>query len=228
MALFPRLNLPWDLSPEQAKALQEAWRERVVSLPLPAPPRLLAGLDVSYPQPDVACAVAVVLTYPDLELVEVATAQRAVTFPYRPGLLAFREGPPLLEALARLRTRPDVLFFDGHGIAHPRGMGLATHLGLILDWPSLGCAKSPLIAPPVPPGRERGHYAPIYLQARLIGAAVRTQTDVRPVYVSIGHRIELETAVQLVLTSAPRYRLPEPLRLAHRYATACARTVRLA
>jgi len=219
VALFPRLNLPWDLSPEQARALQAAWRDRVLSLPLPAPPRLLAGLDVSYPQPDVARAAAVVLTYPDLELIEVATAQRGVTFPYRPGLLAFREGPVLLEVLARLHTRPDVLFFDGHGIAHPRGLGLAAHLGLMLDWPSLGCAKAPLIPPAVPPDRERGHYAPISLQARLIGAAVRTQTDVRPVYVSIGHRIDLETAVQLVLTSAPRYRLPEPLRLAHHYAT---------
>jgi deoxyribonuclease V len=141
-----------------------------------------------------------------------------VSFPYVPGLLAFREGPIVLAALERLAERPDVLIFDAQGLAHPRRMGLATHLGILLDVPSVGCAKSRLCGKETEPGEEKGSWTPLLDRGEVIGAVVRTRSRVRPVYVSVGHRVDLETAVSLVLSCATKYRLPEPTRWAHRVA----------
>jgi deoxyribonuclease V len=141
-----------------------------------------------------------------------------ISFPYVPGLLAFREGPVVLAALARLKDRPDVLIFDAHGLAHPRRMGLASHLGILLDTPAVGCAKSRLVGLHEEPDESKGGWTPLVHEEEVIGAVVRTRDRVRPVYVSIGHRVDLETAISLTLGCTSRYRLPEPIRWAHRVA----------
>jgi deoxyribonuclease V len=142
----------------------------------------------------------------------------AVSFPYVPGLLAFREGPVVLAALAKLQDQPDVLIFDAHGLAHPRRMGLASHLGVLLDRPTVGCAKSRLVGVHEEPDESRGSWTPLTDADEWIGAVVRTRDHVRPVYVSIGHRVDLKTAISLTLGCTSRYRLPEPIRWAHRVA----------
>lgn len=177
--------------------------------------RRVAGVDVSI-RGDTGHAAVVILSFPELRPLEAATAERPVTFPYIPGLLAFREGPVVIEAMGRLTRPPDLVIFDAQGLAHPRRMGLATHLGVVLDLPSIGCAKSRLCGEhaEVPP--ERGAWVPLYDGEEVIGAVVRTRSNVQPVYVSVGHRIDLEGAVRWVLRCCTRYRLPEPTRWAHR------------
>jgi deoxyribonuclease V len=142
----------------------------------------------------------------------------SVSFPYVPGLLVFREGPVVMKALRRLTERPDVLIFDAHGLAHPRRMGLATHLGILLDTPSVGCAKSRLCGTYTEPGPTRGCWTRLWDDEEVIGAVVRTRDGVKPVFVSIGHRVSLGSAIELVLECAPRLRLPETTRWAHRLA----------
>jgi len=208
---------PWDLSPAEAKALQRTLRQRVRVEPFHQPVRWVAGVDVSI-RGEVGRAAVVILSFPELEPLEAATAERPVSFPYIPGLLAFREGPVVLDAMERLQQRPDLLIFDAQGLAHPRRMGLATHLGVLLDLPSIGCAKSRLCGEHQEPPRERGGWVPLFDGEEVIGAVVRTRTDVHPVYVSVGHRIDLEGAVKWVLRCCTRYRLPEPTRWAHRVA----------
>ncbi|MGQ9466544.1 MAG: deoxyribonuclease V [Anaerolineae bacterium] len=217
MALLPRWTHPWDVSPAEARVLQDRLRAQVVVAPLASPPRFVAGVDVSI-QDEVARAAVVLLSFPDLSPVEASTAQAPVSFPYIPGLLAFREGPVVLAALERLRGQPDVLIFDAQGLAHPRRMGLATHLGILLDRPSIGCAKSRLWGEHDEPPSQRGGWVPLWDGGEVIGAVLRTQTGVQPVYVSVGHRVDLETAIDLVLACTPTYRLPEPIRWAHRVA----------
>ncbi len=217
MALTPRFTHPWNISPTEARALQERLRNQVQIAPLPNPPEVVGGVDVSI-QDEIARAAVVLLSFPDLTPIEAVTAQAPVEFPYIPGLLAFREGPAVLAALERLKGQPDVLMFDAQGLAHPRRMGLATHLGVLLDIPSVGCAKSRLWGEHDDPPPARGSWVPLWDGEEVIGAVLRTQDGVQPVYVSVGHRIDLETAIELVLACAPSFRLPEPLRWAHRVA----------
>jgi deoxyribonuclease V len=165
-----------------------------------------------------AKAAVVVLDYPDLTPVDQSTAEQPVQFPYIPGLLAFREGPVVLEALEKLVTEPDLLIFDAQGLAHPRRMGLATHIGLIIDRSSIGCAKSRLCGTHHEPGPERGAYTHLRDGNEIIGAVVRSRSQVQPVYVSVGHKIDLETAINYVLNCCRGYRLPETTRWAHRVA----------
>ncbi|MDD1654561.1 MAG: endonuclease V [Methanomicrobiales archaeon] len=186
------------------------------------PPRFIAGADAAYSTDgSLVFGAVAVLHCPDLSPFEVQCAERKVEFPYIPGMFAFREGPALLDAWRRLRTRPDLVIFHGHGIAHPEGCGLASHLGVLLDVPAIGVAGKPLGIASVNPGPLRGDMAPVSVGGRLVGCAVRTREGAREVYVSLGHRISLETAVRIVLATATRYRLPEPLRAAHRHAVAC-------
>jgi deoxyribonuclease V len=180
-------------------------------------PDIVAGVDVSVRDGQARSAI-VLLSFPELKPFEAATAERPATFPYIPGLLAFREGPVVLEALERLTQRPDVLIFDAQGLAHPRRMGLATHLGVLLDLPSVGCAKSRLCGEYTEPDARKGSWTQLRDGDQVIGAVVRTRDNVEPLFVSIGHRVDLETAVALVLDCAPRYRLPETTRWAHRVA----------
>jgi deoxyribonuclease V len=161
----------------------------------------------------------VVLTFPDLELVEHAIARQPTDFPYVPGLLSFREIPTVLEALAQLATSPDLILCDGQGIAHPRRFGIACHLGWWLDRPTIGVAKSRLIGEHEEPGPEKGSWTPLRHRDEVIGAVLRTRTNVKPVFVSPGHRVSLETAIHYTLACTPRYRLPETTRHADRLAS---------
>jgi len=207
---------PFDLTPAEAIRLQERLRAQIHLSGDIHDVSFVAGADASYTKgSDVIHAVVVVLRYPDLTVVERVSVSVVTGFPYIPGLLAFREGPALIEAFRRVRSEPDVLFFDGHGIAHPRGLGIASHVGLLLDRPSIGVAKSLLTGSVAKPGFMRGSMTPILRDGETIGMAVRTKEWAKPVYVSVGHRISLEAAVDLVLATARGYRLPEPTRQAH-------------
>jgi len=191
-------------------------RDRLVLRGGPRRVRRVAGADLSYDRgSDRFFAAVVVLELPGLEVVEEATAKGRSPFPYIPGLLSFREGPLLVRAFRRLKERPDLAIFDGHGIAHMRGFGIACHLGLLLDLPSVGCAKSRLVGEHGEPGRRVGASAPLVHEGRRVGAVVRTRRGTKPVFVSPGHRISIPAAVRRVLECCAGYRLPEPTRQAH-------------
>ena len=209
----------WDLSPTEAKALQLELAERVITETTfdPSEVQTVAGVDVSI-RKGVARAAVVVLKLTDLKPVDCAVSEAPATFPYIPGLLTFREGPIALRALERLTIWPDLLIFDGQGIAHPQRIGLAAHMGVILDHPSIGCAKSRLTGSHAEPGDEVGDWEPLTDDREVIGAVVRSRAGVKPLYVSIGHRVNLTTAIDLVLQCTRGYRLPETTRYAHRVA----------
>ncbi|MDD3857651.1 MAG: deoxyribonuclease V [Methanoculleus sp.] len=215
---------PFDLSPTEAARLQETLRTRINTSGEIGAISLVAGTDASYARgSNKIHAVVVALRYPDLTVVERVSAVAETSFPYIPGLLTFREGPALLEAFRRLKSEPDVILFDGQGIAHPRGLGIASHMGVLLDRPTVGVAKSLLVGTVTEPGSGRGSTAPMLRDGETIGMAVRTKERTRPVYVSVGHRIDLVSAVDLVLATARGYRLPEPTRQAHLFANAVRR-----
>jgi len=209
----------WDVSPSEAIAIQERLRGLIRQEWEPVTPdvRQVAGVDVGIRE-GVARAAVVVLSYPALAPLDVALAEDPVSFPYVPGLLTFREGRVVLEALARLQVEPDLLIFDGQGVAHPRRMGIAAHIGVLVDRPSIGCAKSRLWGKHQEPGSEKGDYVLLHDDQEVIGAVVRTRTMVKPVYVSVGHRIDLVRSIGFVLGCCTRFRLPETTRLAHRAA----------
>ncbi len=205
-----------DLSPAEARRLQGELASRVVE----GPPldlsrvRYVAGADVST-QGDLGYATVVVLSFPDLSVVEVRGYESRLTFPYVPGLLAFREIPSVVGALREVESEVDAVIFDAHGLAHPRGMGLASHLGLFIDVPSVGCAKSRLVGEHEEPGPEKRDTADLVYRKKVVGKVVRTRPRVSPVYVSVGNRIDLVSSVDLVLQCCTRYRLPETTRQAH-------------
>lgn len=214
---------PWDRSYREAIETQRRLAPLVArqgDLPEQAV-RLIAGADIAAGRRgEIAVAAVVVVSYPGLEAVETVVVETPVTTPYIPGLLSFREAPVLREAFRRLRSAPDLLIVDGQGYAHPRRFGLACHLGLLLDLPTIGCAKSRLCGEETPLGHERGSVAPLVDGGEVIGSVVRTRTGVRPVYVSVGHRLDLRACEAWVLRCAPRFRLPEPTRLADQAARA--------
>ncbi|MBC7187073.1 MAG: endonuclease V [Calditrichaeota bacterium] len=184
--------------------------------PFDGPIATVAAGDVAYAhQGDTAWAAVVLCKMPDLCLIEFALVKESVSFPYVPGLLSFREGPALLKAFSLLSAKPDVALFDGQGTAHPRGLGLASHVGLCLGLPTVGCAKSRLVGEHGPVGMERGAISWLMFNGQRVGAAVRTRAGVKPVYVSAGYRTSQERAVEVVLATCAGYRLPEPLRQAH-------------
>jgi deoxyribonuclease V len=218
---------PWDVSPKEAVAIQRELAARVVregDVPVargarPERGRRVAGVDISVDKERGAgTGAVVVLSYPALEVVEAAVAEAPLTFPYVPGLLSFREVPVLREAFRRVAGPIDLLLVDGQGYAHPRRFGLACHLGLLLDLPAIGCAKSRLIGEHAPLAEAAGSRAGLFDRGEQIGSALRTRAGVRPLYVSIGHRIGLAAAEAWVLRCCRRYRLPEPARLAHQAA----------
>ncbi len=212
------LNLhDWDISTPEAGRLQRDLASSVVrSRCLFQTPRSIAGIDVAVDRlRNVGRAAIVVVSFPELELIEVKVSEGNLSWPYVPGFLSFREAPLALAACRLIETAPDVVMVDGQGIAHPRRLGLASHLGLFLDVPTIGCAKSLLCGMHEEPGMERGATAGIIDQDELVGVAVRTRNNVKPVYVSIGHKCGFADAVELVLHCSRTYRLPEPTRLAH-------------
>ena len=211
----------WKLSPRDAASLQRELASRVVRQgePREADTRFVAGCDVAFDKAnDRAFAAVVVLAYPSLEIVERVVAVSPIAFPYVPGLLSFRETPALLDAFERVEHVPDLVMVDGHGYAHPRRFGLACHLGLLLDVATIGVAKSRLVGEAWEPAATRGARADLRDAAEVIGTVLRTRDGVRPVYVSIGHRIALAAAEGWVLRCGRGYRLPEPTRLADRLA----------
>jgi deoxyribonuclease V len=210
----------WDVSPAEARAIQERWRGRVIPYDALGAVRHVAGIDVGFEQGGASTrAAVVVLTFPELETVDEALARQPTRFPYVPGLLSFREIPAVLEALAHLRVRPDLLLCDGQGYAHPRRFGLACHLGVLTDLPSVGVAKSRLIGEHGPVGEEKGSRAWLRHEGEIIGVVLRTRTRVQPLYISVGHRISLKTAIGYVLACTTRFRLPETTRRAHHLAS---------
>lgn len=219
---------PWDLSPREAAALQRELAARVVREGdvSERAVRFIAGSDAAFDRPSGRAAGAVVvLAWPSLEVVERVTVETPVTFPYVPGLLSFREAPVLIPAFERLRHAPDLLMVDGHGYAHPRRFGFACHLGLLLDVPAIGVAKSRLIGEAGTLAGPRGSRADLVDAGEVAGALLRTREGVRPVYVSAGHRISLAAAERWALACATTYRVPEPTRLADRLAAEAKRTM---
>lgn len=215
-----RRREPWPTDAAEAIALQKVLAGRVITDDRLGVVRYVAGLDVGPVAGDTEVRAAVaVLRFPDLRMADQAVARRPAVFPYIPGLLSFREVPALLDALDRLGQKPDLLLCDGQGLAHPRRFGLACHLGVLTDIPSIGVAKSLLVGEYTPVPRQRGAWRPLIHKGEVVGAALRTRTGVAPVYVSIGHRISLDTAIGYVLACAPQFRLPETTRAAHRLAS---------
>jgi len=207
------------LTPKKAANLQLEMRGRVITEPgSNFNPRFVAGVDVSF-RDGMARAAVVILDLHDLSPVETATAVMPASFPYVPGLLAFREAPVIVEAFTRLQSSPDILIVDGQGIAHPRRFGLACHLGVELDVPSIGCAKSRLIGSHLEPDYfKKGANVDLIHKDAVIGKVLRTRKGVKPVYISIGHRVDLATALEIIMRCVTRYRLPEPIRQAHKTA----------
>jgi len=219
----PPIEHGWDLEPEEARRLQTELAHRVSQEDDLGELRTIAGLDLGYPRTEtgeeIGRAAAVVLSYPSLEPVEECIVLRPVSFPYVPGLLSFREAPVGLAAVAELETPPDLIVVDGQGRAHPRRFGIACHIGVLLDRPTIGCAKSILCGHADEPGPAPGDWTPLRHRGEVIGAVVRTRVNVKPVYISVGHKISLETAVATIVSCLRGYRLPEPTRLADRLAS---------
>jgi deoxyribonuclease V len=203
----------WPTTLDEAQAVQQELRQQVVIADDFGELRTVAGVDAGY-EGDDARAVVVVLAFPSLEPLDYAIARRPAPLPYIPGFLSFREGPAVLAALDELRIRPDLLICDGQGIAHPRRLGIASHIGVLTNMASIGCAKSLLVGRHGPLPDERGAHVPLTHRGEVVGVALRTRPGTKPVFVSPGHRVGLESAVSLVMACTTRYRLPETTRAA--------------
>ncbi|MFD2571396.1 deoxyribonuclease V [Spirosoma soli] len=234
MATYKPLHDWTNISPTDAVALQQQLRSQIRIEPLTATPQTIAGCDISFNKfEETVYAGIVVLNLETLETIEEVGVISSATFPYVPGLLSFREIPSLLEAWQKLKTEPDVVMFDGQGIAHPRRIGIASHGGLFLNRPTFGCAKSVLVGKYEEPAPERGSWSPMTHYKDVVGAALRTKNKVNPVYVSPGHLIDLETAINLTLRCdggrrGYGYRIPEPTRRTHNLVNALRRGERKA
>ncbi|RMF28098.1 MAG: deoxyribonuclease V [Cyanobacteria bacterium J083] len=212
---------PWDLTTQAAKEIQTSLRWQVIKTNnLPENIKYVAGADVGFKEKYKFTQAAIaVLSLPNLTLVDKATAILPTKFPYVPGFLSFREIPAIIAALEKITTFPQLILCDGQGLAHPRRFGLACHLGVLLDLPTIGVAKSLLIGKHAPVGEEKGDWQPLYDKGEIIGAALRSRSKVKPIYVSIGHRIDLTTAIKYTLLCTTKYRLPETTRWADKLAS---------
>jgi deoxyribonuclease V len=207
---------PWNVSIEEAIRIQESLRDRIILKNRSLKVRSIGGGDVAYSKSgNRLFGAIIVLSFPKMDILDMATTDGKIPFPYIPTLLSFREGPILIKTFKKLKIRPDVMIYDGQGIAHPRGMGLASHMGLWLDLPSIGCAKTHLLSGFIPPGPSKGSLEWIRKDGENVGAVLRTKDKVKPLFVSPGHRIDLMTSIQLILESCEGFRIPEPLRRAH-------------
>ena len=217
---LPRCRHRWNLTPRQAIRLQGRLASEVCHTPLGAPPRLVAGGDVGFSRDGTKVVAGwIVWDVATCTIVDTIHAVRPVRFPYVPGLLSFREAPALIAAARKLSVKPDLFMFDGHGLAHPRRFGLACHVGVLIDRPSLGCAKSRLCGLHEAPGDAPGASRPLIHNGETVGRVLRTRRSVKPVFVSVGHKMTLDDAVAVTLRCCTKYRLPEPTRLAHQLVT---------
>ncbi|MBN2367223.1 MAG: deoxyribonuclease V [Calditrichaeota bacterium] len=209
----------WEVSPQEARKIQLELKSRIdfVSRMNIEDIDTVAAADISYHKHDRYLYAAVALfSFSDLKFLSSHSLKMQSTFPYIPGYLSFREAPPIIEIFRKIDTRPDVLLCDGQGIAHPRHFGLASHLGLLLDIPTIGCAKSVLVGEYEEPPQERGAASPLIFKQKKVGEVLRTSSHVKPVFVSPGHKISFEDAHEIILRCSPRFRIPEPLRVAHK------------
>lgn len=213
-----RLKHKWDLTPREAIEFQKKLAKEIIQNRPINNVSSIAGIDVGFTTEN-AIAAAIVLDFQTMERIDQAVAVLPISFPYVPGLLSFREGPVVLKAIKELKIVPDVIMMDGQGIAHPRRLGIASHIGLILGMPTIGCGKSRLCGHHEEPNNRRGSQVPLIDKDEIIGSVLRTRTGVRPVYVSVGHLINLLSCIDIVLKCCPKFRLPEPLRQAHHLAT---------
>ena len=211
---------PWPQNLAEAKVIQETLQPQVIAEDQLETIKYVAGVDLGFEDNDtIGKAAVAVLSFPQLELVEQAITRLPTTFPYIPGFLSFREIPAIIKAMEKLELVPNLILCDGQGLAHPRRFGLACHLGVLLDLPTIGVAKSWLIGEYEELGSKKGSWQPLWDKGERVGAIVRSRSNVKPIYVSIGHKISLETAIDLVLRCAPKYRLPETTRWADRLAS---------
>lgn len=216
---------PWNVSPKDGIAIQEKLRGSIRLKNGFKKIRLIAGCDLAFDSSgELALGGIIVYQWPSLDEVERASAIQKVNFPYVPGLLAFREIPVLIECFRKLKAEPDLIFVDGQGVAHPRGMGIASHLGLVLDKPTIGCAKSRLCGIYREPHLKKGSHAPLKSrEGKTIGAVLRTRDRVKPIFVSCGHEIDLRTSLEMVMACVDRYRIPKPTREADHFVGELAR-----
>lgn len=204
------------LTPTDAVALQQQLRDQIQLTPLQKPIQTIGGADISFNKySEVVYAGIVILSYPELQVIHTASVISTTRFPYVPGLLAFREVPALIEAWNKLEVKPDVLVLDGHGIAHPRRMGIATHFGLVAGTPTIGCAKSLLAGKYEEPGDKTFDSSPLIYKSDVIGTVLRTKPRCNPVYVSPGHLVTMDESLAIIKNCVRKYRIPEPTRLAH-------------
>jgi deoxyribonuclease V len=206
-------SLLWPDTIQEAKAIQLALKDKVKIIPLRKDLKFIAGVDAAFLE-DKVIGVTSIFKYPELTHIEDAFAVTDIPFPYVPGFLSFREGPAIIEALKGLKIKPDIILVDGQGIAHPKGIGIASHLGVILDIPTIGCAKSRLVGEYKEPGLKKGEWAHLNFQGGIVGAVLRTRDNIRPLFVSPGNKIDLRGSIDVVLCCVLKYRIPEPLRRA--------------
>jgi deoxyribonuclease V len=205
--------MEWPKDIKAASRIQEMLRWEAAIIPLKKPPKKIAGVDAAFFQ-DKVIGVACLYTYPDITFIEEADSVTKVLFPYIPGYLSFREGQAVIRAIHGLKNKPDVIIFDGQGIAHPRGLGIATHIGVLLGIPTIGCAKSRLVGEYEEPAYKKGKWSFLRYNGKIVGAVLRTKDDVKPLFISPGHRTDLRNSIDITLTCAKKYRIPEPLRMA--------------
>jgi deoxyribonuclease V len=210
------MKWPKTITIQEARSKQEKLKMKVLLSPLKHEPRLVAGVDAAFSHDRVFAAVCL-FSFPEFMLIERRSAVRKLRFPYVPGFLAFREGPATIAALKTLRQMPDLILVDGQGIAHPRRFGLASYIGVLLDIPAIGCAKSRLIGDYEEPAIKQGSWSPLGLEGDIVGAVLRTQDNVQPLFISPGHRTDVKSAIRLTLSCLGNYRIPEPIRCADMY-----------
>ena len=215
----PKIKHSWDLSYKEALALQRELQKKVVLNPLPLSKiSIIAGADISYSkEEDINFAGVVIFSFPDLKILEKSYFISKPSFPYIPGLLVFREGPAILEAFKKIKNIPDLIVFDGHGIAHPRGLGIASHMGVILNIPTIGCAKSKLCGEYTEPENRVGAYSLLKYKNKVVGAVLRSKKNSKPIFISPGFMIDLESSIKIIMLTLRGYRIPEVTRIPHIY-----------
>jgi deoxyribonuclease V len=207
------VNMEWPNNNSEAKEVQYLLQKKIRIIKPKKTPKYIAGVDAAFFD-DKIIGVACLYKYPEIIHVEDSHSIKKVTFPYIPGFLSFREGPVIIEALENLCKKPDLLLLDGQGIAHQRGVGIASHIGVLLEIPSIGCAKSRLVGTFREPGINKGDWSPLSYKDKIVGAVLRTKNKIRPLFVSPGHLIDLKMSIEVVLSSTGKYRIPEPIRRA--------------
>lgn len=205
--------MKWTRDLKRARRLQEILQKKVTITPLTEKPKYIAGVDAAFQNNKIICAACLYM-YPEMLLIEETYVITKTLFPYIPGFLSFREGPAIIKALKGLSKKPDIILIDGQGIAHPKRLGIASHIGVLLNIPTIGCAKSRLIGTYKKPKPKKGNYSSLLYEEEIVGAVVRTKDNVKPLFVSPGYRIEVQDSMEIVLACSQKYRIPEPLRRA--------------